>query len=99
MVPTDAEPPNTPSTIHVTFPAPAVNCWVRFGVKVDVLGAMERVPVPAVPVPAREMVCWPVPALSEIFTEAARAPVAVGVKVMLRVQCARDNRDGPQLLV
>jgi hypothetical protein len=53
----------------------------------------------AMPVPVRVTVCVAVLALSVMVKEPLREPVAVGVKVTLRVQLALAARLEPQVLV
>jgi hypothetical protein len=65
--------------------------------KVRLVG--ERLAAGAVPAPERATV-WGLPlALSVILSEAARLPLAVGVKVTLIVQLAAAATELPQVLV
>ena len=59
----------------------------------------ERPTTGAVPVPVRLMVCVAGLALSVMVKEPLREPLAVGVKVTLRVQLAPAATVAPQLLV
>jgi hypothetical protein len=61
--------------------------------------AGERLATGAVPVPVRLTVCVAGLALSVIVNEPLLEPLAVGVKVTLRVQLALAARLEPQLLV
>jgi hypothetical protein len=59
----------------------------------------ERLAAGAVPVPVR-LALWGLPlALSAMLTEAARLPLADGVKVTLMVQLAPAATELPQVLV
>jgi hypothetical protein len=59
----------------------------------------ERLTRGAVPVPVRVTVCVAGLALSVMVIEPLREPVAVGVKVTLRLQLALAARLEPQVLV
>ena len=95
MVPVEADPPTTPSTDQVAFPLLAVNCCVPVKVNTEVRGVTPN----PVPVPDIVIVCGLPSALSLIKTEELRAPMFVGVKVMLIVQLAFTARVVPQLFV
>ena len=67
--------------------------------KVNVVGEMEAVGPPDVPVPLRLTVCGLPAALSETEIVAERVPAAVGLKVTLIVQLAPFATEVPQLFV
>ena len=66
---------------------------------VKLAGVKLAVAAVAVPVPVKATVCGLPVALSVMVTEAARLPLAEGVKVTLIVQLAPAPTELPQLLV
>ena len=60
---------------------------------------VERAATGLVPLPERPMACAPLGSLLTMFSAPARGPVAVGVKIMLILQCAPEGTEPPQVFV